>query len=71
MRDGRYDDYERSVLKWRWRQIKLQQKYADTPPGFGSADRKERVACARRLWMEDVRRYRESHRHDLMVDYRA
>ena len=66
----RYDDYERAVLKWRWWQIKLQGKYAETPPGFGCDNRKEKAACARRLWLEDVKRYRENSRHDLLSNFR-
>lgn len=53
-------DYELEYLKWKERQLKLRQKYADTPPGLDAesgAREQEKLKEARALY-EERRRWR-------------
>ncbi len=58
--------YDEEVLEWRWRQLRLQRKYSNTPAGFESRE-KEREACE--AWREDVQRFREGQIHRILSRY--
>lgn len=52
-------DYQEQLLLWRKNQLLLQKKYADTPPGFFSAEAEK---AAWEAWEEEYTRFLE-HRH--------
>ncbi len=52
-------DYQEQLLLWRKNQLLLQKKYADTPPGFSSAEAEK---TAWEAWEEEYTRFLE-HRH--------
>lgn len=43
-------EYEREYLCWKKRQLALQMKYADTPPGLSAAQAKEEESRQQREW---------------------
>lgn len=49
-------NYQEQLLLWKKNQLLLQKKYADTPPGFSSAEA-EKAAWA--AWEEEYTRFRE------------
>lgn len=49
-------NYQEQLLLWKKRQLLLQQKYADTPPGFPSAEARKEAWAA---WKEEYARFLE------------
>ena len=50
-------NYQEQLLLWKKNQLLLQKKYADTPPGFSSAEA-EKAAWA--AWEEDTHAFRNT-----------
>lgn len=51
-------EYEREYLEWKRRQLRLQYKYADTPPGLSKERFVEEEKCQRIAWEEYEERRR-------------
>jgi tetratricopeptide (TPR) repeat protein len=59
-------DYQKEVLEWRWHQIRLRKKYAETPAGYKN---EEQMIQEIDKWRADLKRFKNEKQHELLSGY--